>query len=876
MKLVKAIFHNYADILAGTGKSKLELDFSKSKNRVTLILGPNGSGKTAIMSKIHPFAFTIGDKRSGKSIIVDGKPGYKEMHYLEKGNLYVIKHFINEKGTVKSYISLNGEELNPNGNVTSFKEIVEASLYITEDKMKLMRLGSNSSTFIQMSSTERKSFTMELLSDIDIYGSLYRKLNEDYRVLRGLIRNISTKIEGLNLGDIATVQSNIQRFDDQIESLQSERDSLLLKLGNAKGRMAELTPEYMYELSEELSVITDKQKKLQRKVQNSEGKDLVSAQTEFNETKQALKELEHLLIQKESSLTSLRDKENDLLNKIEEVDSKLMVVQSREEIGTLQTMLLDTDKKIKELEEQFKNFNTKATAEDFKRLIDIYREVDARALVMHSFDHNMIREIVEMEMSGENVETYLNRMLKQKTNEVEQAKASIMATKHRKNTDGHRYLIIRDSKCNCDCPFETFFNEVTNQSTKDIDDFERELRIAEHDLDLMNDRFAIASNIRFIKMILDANLVVISRLPAGMISLNAILSNIMLSLPIYDEERITKFITFMEEYERVDMLKERRIELREEISRIRGNQDTINFLTEESVKYKIALDSVRDKIHSIIDQITKLREKVKNKQTSVDELEELVESLREHHQIMVEQTNLLKRIEEIHTIRNERTRVLDMIEVQETAIRGVDTNIAFHTKNREELIRRMDALNTYQRELDVLNKKYERIDLVRDAVSSRKGIPLKYIRLYMMDINVHINNILKQIYGDSLEIEEMIIDEKEFRIPYRKNGVYVPDVSMVSQGEESFLALAFSTAFKRREAGGYNVYTLDELDGPLDYTKRDRFNRTLEQEMNEVNAEQALIISHNSSFENYPVDIILLSKDFDISAYKNANVIYMN
>lgn len=876
MKLLKAIFHNYADILAGTGKSKLELDFRKSKNRVTLLLGPNGSGKTAIMSKLHPFAFTIGDKRSGKSIIVEDKPGYKEMHYLEKGNLYVIKHFINEKGTVKSFISLNGEELNPNGNVTSFKEIVEASLYITEDKMKLMRLGSNASTFIQMSSTERKSFTMELLSDIDIYGALYRKLNEDYRVLRGLIRNVSSKIEGLNLGDMVTVQSNIERYDIEIESLHTQRDTLLLQLGNSKGRISELSYEYMVELTNELATLIVEQKKLQKRIEGSEGRSLEATIHELENVKTVLQKTEHMLIQKESELTGLRDKENELLNKIEEVDAKLAMVQSREEIGTLQNMLLDTDKKIRELEDQFKNFNTKASAEDFKRLIDIYREIDNRAIVMHSFDHNMIREIIEMEMSGESVEAHLNRMLKEKTNDVEQAKATIMASKHRKNEDGHKYLIIRDSKCDCDCPFETFFNKVTNQDIHDVEDLGRELRLAEHDLDLMNDRFAVASNIRFIKMIFDANLVVISRLPSGMIHLNTILTNIVNTQPIYDEERITKFITFMEEYESMDSLKEHRIELREEISRIRGNQDTINYLTEESVKAKIALDVTRDKSQTLFSTMSTLKVDMEELKERRQDLEDLVDALREENKLLLTHTNTLKRIEEIHAIRSERASVLNTIDVLETNIRTADTHITFNTKNREELIRRMDSLSTYEKELDVLNRKYEVIDLVRDAVSSKKGIPLKYIRLYMMDINVHINNILKQIYGDSLEIDEMIIDEKEFRIPYRKNGVYVPDVSMVSQGEESFLALAFSTAFKRRESGGYNVYTLDELDGPLDYTKRERFNRTLEQEMDEVKSEQAFIISHNSSFENYPVDIILLSNDFDISAYKNANILYVN
>lgn len=876
MKLVYAEFVGYADILAGTGKKKLILDLNKSHNRITLIVGPNGSGKTAIMSKLHPFAFTIGDSRSGKGIMVEGSAGYKEMRYIEKNNEYVVKHYINEKGSVKSYISENGEELNPNGNVTSFKEIVESVLYITEDRMKLMRLGANSSTFIKMSSTERKSFTGELLSDIDVYARMYRKINDDYRVLRGLIKNVTGKIESLNLGDLASIEVRLMSLDETIEELNSQRDKNLLSLGHIQSQLSDLTDEKMFHLETELRTLLNEKADLEVQLESIKGWDLKQLMKRLDEFRVNQSELEKSIINTDASIVNNKDKINNAMNEIDELTAKLSMIQSKNEVGTLSQMLLSIDEKITDLEERFKNFNTSATLEDFKRLLDIYKDIDSKVAMTHSFDHNVIQKIIKLEREGVRVESHLNDELKRRHNEVEQLKAQILASRNRGAVEGKQYMIFKDSKCNCTCPFEEFYDEIMNSNKKDEKDIQKDLRIAEHKLDLMDDKFAVASNLNLIKMILDANKGMIQRLPAGMISLDKIMDAIYYSQPVYDEEYITKFITFMEDYEHIHSLRERRLEIKEELNRIRGNNDTITYLNDELIKRRSLIDVTNEQVRSLEDVKNSLHDDKYLVDEHVTEIEQNINILHSLAHISSRDIEVKKRIQEIQDLMEKRSDLVKKETQHQIISREVDSNLGFHTKQREELTRRMQALKGYQEELVTLEDKYQKITLIREALSSTKGIPLVYIRLYMMDINAHINKILRQIYGDSLEIKEFIIDEKEFRIPYVKNGVLVPDISMVSQGEETFLSLAFSSAFKRREMGGYNIYTFDELDGPLDYGKRDRFNQTLEQELDEVMSEQAFIISHSNAFENYPVDIILMNNEFDISGYTNANVVYIN
>ena len=136
---------NFATIYSGMKRKSIEIDFTKCKNKIVLLIGDNGTGKTAILSELHPFAYAGSmDVRSDSSIIMPDKNGYKEIHISHEGNLYIIKHhYKNNKGKimVKSFISKNGEELNANGNVTSFLSLVKQELTIEQDYLKSVPRG---------------------------------------------------------------------------------------------------------------------------------------------------------------------------------------------------------------------------------------------------------------------------------------------------------------------------------------------------------------------------------------------------------------------------------------------------------------------------------------------------------------------------------------------------------------------------------------------------------------------------------------------------------------------------------------------------------------------------------------------------------------
>ena len=85
--------------------------------------------------------------------------------------------------------------------------------------------------------------------------------------------------------------------------------------------------------------------------------------------------------------------------------------------------------------------------------------------------------------------------------------------------------------------------------------------------------------------------------------------------------------------------------------------------------------------------------------------------------------------------------------------------------------------------------------------------------------------------------------------------------------------MSFSFALIKQSIGEYNIPLFDEVDGALDYSKREKFLSILEYLMDMINVEQVFLITHNNVFDSYPVDVIMTSEK-EIDNYKNTNIIF--
>ena len=160
------------------------------------------------------------------------------------------------------------------------------------------------------------------------------------------------------------------------------------------------------------------------------------------------------------------------------------------------------------------------------------------------------------------------------------------------------------------------------------------------------------------------------------------------------------------------------------------------------------------------------------------------------------------------------------------------------------------------KELDKCKEMYDDYVLLRSALSTKEGIPLLHIQMYLKDTKELANDLLDIVYGGDIVIDDFLISGDEFKIPYIKNGNHIPDISYASQGEQSFLNMAISFALSIQNLTEYNIPLLDEVDATFDQEKREKAIAVIEKQNEIIQSEQTFIISHNNMYDQYPVDVL--------------------
>lgn len=166
--------------LALNNIQKIKIDFTTT---IHVILGSNGSGKSALMGELSPLP-PVNRKHFGEQ-------GYKAMSLEHNDIVYSIRCEYN--GDASRYIMVKGDELLYDGSkVTEYKRLVQQEFGLTQELFDLMR---GKLKFHQMTPSElRQWFTK--LSDVDYTYALryYRKVAETLRDTTGALKHEQSKL----------------------------------------------------------------------------------------------------------------------------------------------------------------------------------------------------------------------------------------------------------------------------------------------------------------------------------------------------------------------------------------------------------------------------------------------------------------------------------------------------------------------------------------------------------------------------------------------------------------------------------------------------------------------------------------------------------
>ncbi|MBR1988469.1 MAG: hypothetical protein IKA36_05485, partial [Clostridia bacterium] len=174
-------------------------------------------------------------------------PAEKEIHLKDKaGSIYkiLIKSDIKSNGTrdtTKAYISKDGEELNPKGNVNLYKEIRDSLFNINSTCMKLSLVSSEDRGLVDKIPSARKDFLVNIMGDMGFYNETYKTLSKKSSAYRSMINNIKAKL--YNMGDENTLRASLVSCNARLDSLNKERDKYLKLLADSEATIRIIDPD---------------------------------------------------------------------------------------------------------------------------------------------------------------------------------------------------------------------------------------------------------------------------------------------------------------------------------------------------------------------------------------------------------------------------------------------------------------------------------------------------------------------------------------------------------------------------------------------------------------------------------------------------------
>lgn len=838
---------NVASLYTGSNIDTLEVDFSCTQNSVILLTGPNGCGKTTLESCLHPFAYNgTGDDRSGESLIIKKKNGYKEVHLMNGSDEYIIKHYYTASGeeshSVKSYIQKNDVELNPNGNVTSFKEFIQLELGMTTDYLKLVRLGPNMINFIDMKPTERKSYIGAMLDETEIYLRKLKKVMGDMKVLKTMIAQDASRLNKLGITDVTAEEEYLEKLKNvdlaNIENVVSKLTDRRAILTNKLKEVGKSGSTVMCELQSARDAVKELNNKLGSK------------RFKMITTNVSSEEIQDKLISYTSKLEANKARRSMLINDADNCSSDLHdlyikkdKLDKNEEMQSLIAIIKDLSAEVKAEEDNYKNFTPEYTSADINELLTLLDKWQSTLLATYEVGEKPVKKVATLMRNSESVESYLSKKLDSiYSNNMSSRSADIL--KYLKNKFPELKKDLKPSCGDDSCMFVQLIRSIQELSAHDKDktveseDFYSYMQIA----------YANISSVRN-EMIARSDL--FRKMPESIVNMFTIenfFDHVSKLEFIYDRNIINKELTIITERE-VFMDKKSRLELsKEHLKSLSQNQGS-DFVDERIKELEERLNDDKKNIGILNDDIAKLEEsinEIRSLSAIKTEFEELNSELATHSNECMTLASMWDDIskynEELQTISkrleqaiHERTRIQDNI----TAIGS-----------------RLSMYYNITKELKKIHKEYDERELTRYSLSSKEGIPLVYINLYLKKTRKIVNDMLDIVYGGELRITDFDVSADSFNIPYEKNGNIISDAHYASQGEMSFLSTILSFALSMQSIAKYNIMLLDEIDGPLDESNRKNFILVLEHLMKKIGAEQVFLITHNNMFDMYDVSRI--------------------
>jgi len=882
MKITRLKLVNFIGIKHGTGRDEIEIVFENDDQdgkRIVMLTGGNGSGKTTILSQLHPFDESF-DSR--KSLIIEGTEGLKEIDIIKGADKYEIVHnYITKKKT--SFIKKNGVEMNENGGVRTFREYIKSEFGLTPDYFEIGKIGSNTQNFIQQTTAQRKTYINKLLPDIGDYESKHKIAKEKFAVLESRLKTASNELSKIENEE--AVRQNIIRLTDLITTLDGQIETSSNRVAVLGSEIESFTKildgRTLADIINEKAEKTKQQTQLTTSVATFEtkyGENDIDTMDKTIEDKDNLVvsitgELSALAAQRKSKNEEIVNLQNDIdkikitlngpdsVESVEELEKKfnkakkeettaLKDIRSNPYAHILKSAATDINNQIYKFE-QFKNFVIKYFS-NLKATTFMATKTNVELFIEEDFQANLTAQ-----------EKVLRELVASSRLTIEEKKQTL----HRKEGNVGKLDILsqRPEDCVIDtCPFIKDALAYKNLP-KEIEALKADIKTEENELvkhEARAEKYVDLKtlfqtfNSLFEQMNPRNNLVYEAFVQEYGTIVNQIKGNLA-NLQKNSEDFLGEINKMYEDYNNFTSLKTTRENLEYKLNAVKGSS-----VLRES--FKVDLDLKEGNLGTLKTQFEKISSDTQKK---AEELENKKEVRNEYKTAVADMRSLRSIKTMLSTLKKDEETVIDLttrissnqkekIEL-EKSLSGlrrtrVDSNEQLTKYNND-----ISQIESLKNTIEEVGKNHKNLGLLVEVLSHTKGIPLIFAQAYLEKTRDITNELLTLAYKDGFEVN-FITNQDDFFIEIRAGENIKNDIKEASQGEVALTTISISLALIQQSMETFNILMLDEIDGPLDSSNRENFINILTKQIESMGVEQVFVISHNNAFDTEEMDLVML------------------
>lgn len=762
------------------GNFKIQLD-----NPIVSIVGKNGSGKSFLLSELHPYPSS--NRYSSAYSIIKGVSGYKRIIYKDNDIFYEIIHEYtpnNREGhSAKSYFNIikNGvtEELNPTGNGNFFKDIVKKYLKFDHKTFNSSHISFKTNGLTESSAKNRRELLSDIVETREV-ENMTRNCIIEYRTVNNMLNKIKDGRSGDISGTVDELKHKLKELDSEESTNNFKMDAMKLSIEEDKKTLTQydnLKEDNIEDINaclDALSMFSDNETVINRyniKIENENAinrlfSDITSRKDKYY---------------KEVSLYQTKLNKEEWINKCDitrleasNKRSKLSLYVNPKYMENLSIELIEPLKAIIDAINRVKNCSYNYAS---KNVIDIMKEQEEEKHVLEHF-------IAEY-------------------------------NKKYNNSEGGKEYEVEPCPSNC----ELYQRYVTD--AKWVKENANSFKMSEESLAIINSDIELLKPLK----LLYNQLHIIDKYT----------NKTMADLHLNKDESF--FINSLTDGEYIISVYTLKTNIEDLINNILSLENSIK-------DYEIKLDSIKhinldvENPDILLEEIDKLEKDLKAIKTHNVEFNINPYLLNTKYAYMTK--NALKQhynaLKEANMNYNKLTLRISSDEMSIKTLEKRNYAIITERVNIQRIIE--DKIKVEQ-EYNSLDK--DRVALSRIRTIMEKEIPLIMLNNVLSFLEKQTNILLDE---NNIPINiEITVDDINILISASVNDIEIPDISQLSSGELCLVSLIMNACVLT--LSGYKVFCLDEIDANLDIINRKKFNQIIDSLLATLEIDQIICISHS-------------------------------